>query len=74
MGLESGHIVLALGNPAAGVAWRLDPLADALVHTATVTRLAWRPGQPAAAPLQLASGGEDHVVRITDICHDEEGE
>ncbi|KAM8714538.1 hypothetical protein ACLKA7_014631 [Drosophila subpalustris] len=64
LGMESGHIKIyqfSNGN------WQLGcDLSKDLSHHLTVKRLQFRPGQQ-TENMQLASCGEDHLVRIYDI-------
>lgn len=68
LGLESGVIELWAGNQDAADSWRcVLVFSETLCHSATVRRLRWRPLCDEAAPLELASCGADHAVKLARI-------
>ncbi|KAG0149428.1 hypothetical protein CROQUDRAFT_39802 [Cronartium quercuum f. sp. fusiforme G11] len=68
VGLEDGGIHLYSAHPEHPHAWHLvGALDDHHTHTSAVERLTFCPNSSDPEKLRLASGGEDGVVRITDL-------
>ncbi|KPV74938.1 uncharacterized protein RHOBADRAFT_44457 [Rhodotorula graminis WP1] len=68
VGLESGEIHLFTATPDSLSSWTpLAKLTSSVAHVLAVTTLAFCPRRPSSSMLRLASGSDDHSVRIFDV-------
>ncbi|BGP40443.1 Elongator subunit elp2 [Rhodotorula kratochvilovae] len=68
VGVENGEIRLFSAAPDSLASWTpLSVLDSSVAHVLAVTTLSFCPRRPAPSTLRLASGSDDHTVRIFDI-------